>query len=125
MTTLNHANLTSYDVPSLTHFFHTVFGLHVLQERGAGFALLRDDSGFLLTLMHDKHMTPDADYPGNFHVGFLFDSREEVQARYDALSGANYLAPQPAKLKRGGPLAYGFYCQAPGGVTVEVSTFAS
>ena len=74
MTKLNHANLASYDVPSLTQFFCTVFGLQVLQERGASFAVLRDDHGFILTLMRDKHMTADAGYPGFFHVGFVLDS---------------------------------------------------
>jgi catechol-2,3-dioxygenase len=125
MTTLNHANLSSYDVPSLTQFFRIVFGLQVLQERGANFALLQDDNGFLLTLMRDKRMSPEEGYPDTFHVGFLLASQQEVQARYDALCTANYVAPRPAKLKRGGPPSYGFYCQAPGGVMVEVSTMAA
>jgi len=38
------------------------------------------------------------------------------------LSIRNYMAPKPAKLQRGGPPTYGFYYDAPGGVTVEVST---
>jgi hypothetical protein len=32
------------------------------------------------------------------------------------------MAPKPAKPQRGGPPTYGFYYDAPGGVTVEVST---
>jgi hypothetical protein len=41
---------------------------------------------------------------------------------HEALSARNYTAPKPAKLRRGGPEAYGFYYDAPGGVLVEVST---
>jgi hypothetical protein len=41
---------------------------------------------------------------------------------HESLSVRNYLAPTPTKLRRGGPEAYGFYHEAPGGVWVEVST---
>jgi catechol-2,3-dioxygenase len=122
MTTLNHANLTTYDVPALTEFFQNIFGLQVIDQRGGSLAVLRDASGFVLTLMRDKAMSPENGYPGFFHVGFLQPSKEAVNTHYEALAKANYAAPKPAKLQRGGPPTYGFYCQAPGGVTVEVST---
>jgi catechol-2,3-dioxygenase len=122
MQTLNHANLTTYDVPALTEFFQNIFGLHVINQRGMSIAVLRDASGFLLTLMRHKDMSEENGYPGFFHVGFLQPSQQDVDERYETLSKANYAAPKPAKLKRGGPPTYGFYCQAPGGVTVEVST---
>jgi hypothetical protein len=41
---------------------------------------------------------------------------------HDELSARNYMAPKPVKLQRGGRPTYGFYRDAPGGVTVEVST---
>jgi hypothetical protein len=41
---------------------------------------------------------------------------------HDKLSARNYMEPKPVKLQRGGPPTYGFYWDAPGGVTVEVST---
>jgi catechol-2,3-dioxygenase len=125
MQSLNHANLTTYDVPALTEFFQNIFGLQVIDQRGASLAVLRDTSGFLLTLMRDKAMTPDHGYPGFFHVGFLQPTQAAVDAQYEALAKANYAAPKPATLQRGGPPTYGFYCQAPGGVTVEVSTMAA
>ena len=125
MQTLNHANLTTYNVPALTEFFQNIFGLHVLEQRGMSFAVLRDDSGFILSLMRHKDMTPEHGYPGLFHIGFLQSTQEAVNAYYEALTKANYAAPKPARLKRGGPPTYGFYCQAPGGVTVEVSTMAA
>ena len=38
MATLNHTNLTSYNVPALKEFFCRVFDFQVLDERGNKFA---------------------------------------------------------------------------------------
>lgn len=122
MHTLNHANLTTYDVPALRTFLEGIFGLSTLETRGDKFAILQDAQGFLLALMFDKHMTAEKGYPGFFHVGFLQDGRSDVEDRHAAVVAAGYEAPAPAMLQRGGPPTYGFYCNAPGGVTVEVST---
>ena len=122
MATLNHTNLTTYNVPALTEFFRIIFDFQVLEKRADKMALLRNSDGFLLTLMYDKRMTPEQGYPGSFHIGFLQSSPEDVNQIHASLSSQNYPAPEPAKLRRGGPPAYGFYCDAPGGVVVEVST---
>lgn len=122
MYALNHVNLTTYDVPALQAFLERIFELRTLEARGDKFAILQDAEGFLLALMFDKHMTPEHGYPGFFHVGFLQDSRSIVDDRHIAIASAGYDAPAPAMLQRGGPPTYGFYCNAPGGVTVEVST---
>jgi hypothetical protein len=60
--------------------------------------------------------------PAHIHVGFLQPTRQGVDRIHEALSARHYGAPKPAKLQRGGPATYGFYCEAPGGVLVEVST---
>jgi catechol-2,3-dioxygenase len=122
MATLNHTNLTTYDVPGLTEFFCSVFGFEVNHRRGDKLVVLFDSGGFVLTLMYYRHMTPELGYPGLFHVGFFQPTRRAVDILYESLSARNYTAPKPAKLKRGGPSTYGFYCKAPGGVLVEVST---
>jgi len=122
MATMNHANLTTYNVPALTEFFCSVFGFQALDMRGDKLAVLRNPDDFLLTLMYDKGMTPDHGYPGLFHVGFLQPTQEDVDLMHQSLSAQNYEAPKPETLRRGGPAAYGFYCEAPGGVLVEVST---
>ena len=122
MATLNHTNLTTYNVPALKEFFRSVFGFQILDERGDKFAVLRNDEGFLLTLMHDQRMTPEQGYPGMFHVGFLQPTQQAVDRMHGTLAELRYMAPQPAKLQRGGPPTYGFYYDAPGGVVVEVST---
>ena len=122
MATLNHTNLTTYNVPALTEFFRMIFDFQVLEKRADKMAVLRNPDGFLLTLMFDKRMTPEQGYPGSFHVGFLQSTQGDVDQVHASLSSQNYLAPEPARLQRGGPPAYGFYCDAPGGVVVEVST---
>jgi catechol-2,3-dioxygenase len=122
MATLNHTNLTTYNVPALKEFFCRAFDFQVLDERGDKFAVLRNSEGFVLTLMYDKRMTPEQGYPGLFHVGFLQPTPHAVDLIHEALGARQYLAPKPVRLQRGGPATYGFYCKAPGGVLVEVST---
>ncbi len=125
MTRLNHTNLAVSNVPELTRFFETGFGFRVVDQRGTGkFAVLLGEDGFVLTLTHDKSVTPTT-YPSPFHVGFLFASAEEVQEYHARIVKAGFDAPTPAILERGGPKTFGFYCTPPGGVMVEVSTRAS
>ena len=78
MATLNHTNLTTYNVPALTEFFCSVFSFQVTEKRGDKLAVLRNSEGFLLTLMYDKLMTPEQGYPGLFHVGFLPPTQQAV-----------------------------------------------
>jgi catechol-2,3-dioxygenase len=122
MATLNHTNLTTYNVPALTEFFCSVFGFGTANTRGDKLAVLRNEDGFVLTLMFDKRMTREHGYPGLFHVGFLQPNEEEVDRIHEKMSARNFTAPKPEMLRRGGPKTYGFYCEAPGGVLVEVST---
>jgi catechol-2,3-dioxygenase len=122
MVTLNHTNLITYDVPALKQLFCSVFDFELLDERGSKLAVLRNSDGFVLTLMHDNHMTQQQGYPGLFHVGFLQTTQDAVDQMHEILVTRNYMAPKPEKLQRGGPPTYGFYYDAPGGVMVEVST---
>ena len=98
MATLNHTNLTSYNVPALKEFFCRVFDFQLLDERGDKLAVLRNSDGFLLTLMYDKRMTPEQGYPGMFHVGFLQPTQQAVDVMHETLSALDYVAPKPAKL---------------------------
>jgi catechol-2,3-dioxygenase len=122
MVTFNHTNLTTYDVPALTEFFVSAFDFQVADKRNDKLAVLRNADGFVLTLMHDKRMTPEHGYPGLFHVGFLQPTQQAVDTKHEELSTKNYAAPKPERLNRGGPPTYGFYYKAPGGLLVEVST---
>jgi catechol 2,3-dioxygenase-like lactoylglutathione lyase family enzyme len=124
MTRLNHINLPVSNVPELTRFFQQAFGFRLADQSGAGtFSVLLGDDGFNLVLSHDKIGGPKA-YPGFFHVGFLVDSTSAVRQQHQRITDAGFDPPIPAILERGGPKAYGFYHSAPGGVIVEVSTFA-
>jgi catechol 2,3-dioxygenase-like lactoylglutathione lyase family enzyme len=122
MTTLNHTNLSTTNVPELTEFFRSVFGFQLLDQSGDKMAVLRNHDGFVLTLTYDKNMIAGQDYPPTFHVGFLQPTAGAVDRVHREMEIRCYTPPAPARLKRGGPPAYGFYCNAPGGVVVEVST---
>jgi catechol 2,3-dioxygenase-like lactoylglutathione lyase family enzyme len=122
MATLNHTNLTTYDVPQLQNFFCTIFGFEAVENRGSKLAVLRNSENFILTLMFDKSMTPEQGYPGIFHVGFIQPDEPAVDRLYQKFGEFKYDPPKPELLTRGGPPTYGFYYKAPGGVLVEVST---
>jgi len=123
-TVLNHINIPVFDVPELSRFFQQCFGFRLVDQRGAGtFSVLQGDDGFILVLAHDKNVGPKT-YPALFHIGFLQDSADAVRQLHQRLLAAGFAAPVPAILERGGPKAYGYYYNAPGGVIVEVSTFA-
>ncbi len=122
MAKLNHINLAVAHVPELSRFFEVGFNFRVVERRGMGkFALLCNEENFLLVLMQDKNARVGS-YPALFHVGFGVDSVEHVYQYYNRLIDAGFDSPEPAKIDRPGPPVFGFYCTAPGGVLVEVST---
>jgi len=53
MATINHTNLTIYNVPALTEFFCSVFGFQVIDKRADKLAVPAEFRGLLLTLMYD------------------------------------------------------------------------
>jgi len=113
---LNHLNLTVPDVAASRSFFETYFGLRCLSTRGNNtLAVLADESGFILTL-NNFEKAERVEYPGAFHVGFMQESRERVDAVHDRLR-ADGFDPEPPKEFHG---AWTFYFRAPGGVLVEV-----
>jgi catechol-2,3-dioxygenase len=123
-TALNHINIPVSNVPELTSFFQQVFGFRLADQRGAGtFSVLLGEDNFILVLSYDKTVGPKT-YPSLFHIGFLQDSTSAVRQLHRRFTEAGFNAPTPAILERGGPRAYGFYYSAPGGLIIEVSTFA-
>ncbi|SNT18820.1 Glyoxalase/Bleomycin resistance protein/Dioxygenase superfamily protein [Granulicella rosea] len=122
MATLNHINLAVPHVPELCRFFEVGFNFRVVERRDQGkLAVLRNEENFLLILMQDRN-TRLGSYPALFHVGFDAGSVEHVYQHYQRLIDAGFDSPEPAKIERAGPPVFGFYCTAPGGVVVEVST---
>ena len=122
MTKLNHLNLAVSNVPELTRFFQAGFGFQLIAQRGSGnFNLLVGEDGFVLALLHDKAVTTQT-YPATFHVGFLVASTDKVLEHHRRITEAGFDAPAPGLLQQGGRNAYGFYCHAPGGLMVEVTS---
>jgi catechol 2,3-dioxygenase-like lactoylglutathione lyase family enzyme len=112
---LNHINLGVTDVPAATDFLVRHFGLrlaeHMPQTDAMGFTL--DDNDALISVFKAR----DATYPKIFHIGFLQDSRDAVDAMHDQLS-ADGCEPGSRATEHG---RYVFYVNAPGGFVVEVS----
>lgn len=113
---LNHVNLTVPDVRQTRAFFETYFGFRCVADRGRdALAVLIDESGFVLTLNNfDKAST--VEYPGAFHIGFMQESRERVDAIHEVLKSGGYEAEPPREFHG----AWTFYLRAPGGFLVEV-----
>jgi lactoylglutathione lyase len=111
---LNHLNLAVPDVPRMAEFLETFFGLRN-GGGNAGFTVLYDDDGLVLSLMKAGRSW-GAGYPGTFHLGFYVDSRVQVDELHQALVAAGHQADPPGDTGH----SYGFYVTAPGGVQIEV-----
>jgi lactoylglutathione lyase len=113
---LNHLNLTVPDVPKSKEFFETYFGFRCVMETGRdALAVLIDESRFVLTLNNFDKAT-EVEYPGAFHIGFMQESREQVDAIYERLKADGFDAEPPKEFHGG----WTFYFRAPGGFLVEV-----
>jgi lactoylglutathione lyase len=114
---LNHLNLTVTDARASAEFLQKYFGLreHEGVPPSPAFAMLRDDAGFVLTLMRAKRDVA-VEYPGFFHIGFVQVSEAAVDEVHSRLRADGFEAPSPARLHG----SWTFYVQAPGGFVVEV-----
>jgi catechol 2,3-dioxygenase-like lactoylglutathione lyase family enzyme len=113
---LNHLNLTVPDVPETQAFFETYFGFRRVAQMGRDtIAVLVDESGFILTLNNFDKAT-EVEYPGAFHIGFMQESRQQVDEMYERLKSAGLAAEAPKEFHG----AWTFYFRAPGGFLVEV-----
>lgn len=113
---LNHMNLSVPNVRQTREFFETHFGMRCVMEKGRDtIAILIDDSGFILALSNFENAT-EVTYPSAFHIGFMQESREQVDEIYKRLTSAG-IAAEPPKEFHG---AWTFYFHAPGGILVEV-----
>jgi catechol 2,3-dioxygenase-like lactoylglutathione lyase family enzyme len=121
---LNHANLVTADVAGLSDFFTGHFGFALLDMRGKdAFAVLQGSDGFALNLMKPSK-GEEAAYPDGFHVGFFIGNAQMVHAKHAELAGAGREPGDVQELTRGGVKSTTFYCNAPGGILVEVSAYA-
>ena len=118
---LNHLNLTSVDVPADRAMFETYFGLQCRTMRGRALAVMEDGHGMLLVLNDFARKRGAFSYPDDsdvHHIGFIRDSREEVDAINARLRADGWDAPEPRDYHG----AWTFYFRAKGGYFVEVAT---
>lgn len=113
---INHTNLTVSDAQGARRYFEKYFGLRSMDGTtdDAKFVGMRDDDGFVLTLMETKK--EDLSYPPTFHIGFLGQGMERTTAIYQQLINDGYDVKPPGHY-RGEEL----YIPTPFGFTVQVS----
>ena len=114
---LNHINLGVSDVAQAVDIFGHFFGLRPARGMPVNekMAFLHDDIGALLSVF----WVSDVVYPRVFHIGFLQDTPEQVQAVHAELIDAGFQIPPPRE--NHGRLT--FYFDAPFGVVIEVEAF--
>ncbi|MCJ2056341.1 VOC family protein [Methylobacterium sp. J-048] len=118
---LNHINLTSIDVPADVAMFETYFGLRTSVMRGKALAVMHDDDGMLLVLNDFAKKRGNFAYPEDsdvHHIGFIQDSRDQVDALNARLKVDGWDVPEPRDYHG----AWTFYFKAKGGYFVEVAT---
>jgi lactoylglutathione lyase len=114
--TLNHINVAVPDVARSREFFETYFSLRCIAARGKNaIAVMTDDTGLVFSLSNFEHKS-EVTYPSGFHIGFMQDSREQVDAMYDRLKAGGFEMDPPKEFHG----AWTFYFHAPGGIVVEV-----
>ncbi len=128
---LNHLNLCTSDVPSLSKLFTQHFAFTTLQAADTS-AMLQGSDGFSLVLTQiDPHAPPT--YPHSvlftrhisFHVGFMLAAPAHVHAKHQELQAAGW-QPKPIQtFKALGAAWTAFYCPAGDGIEVEVNAHIS
>ncbi|MVT09919.1 VOC family protein [Chitinophaga tropicalis] len=101
--TINHLNLIVTDVTRNVNFFETYFNFKCEAVKGDNvLAVLKNTGDFTLVLMKGE----EASYPKDFHIGFMVDSEEEVEAIHKKLlDGQINITRAPGKIRN----SFGFY----------------
>ncbi|MEI6097948.1 MAG: VOC family protein [Alphaproteobacteria bacterium] len=112
---MNHMNIPVTDVVAAADFLTTHFAMTLSAPATKKFAMLRDDAGMVLVLSNFEGIT-ESQLPSAFHVGFMMDSRAEVDMVHQKLTAAGYTCDPPRLMH----FSWTFYMTAPGGYTLEV-----
>jgi lactoylglutathione lyase len=114
---INHLNLSVANVPETARFFEEFFGFRCAEQKGRdSLFVLLDETGFGFTLSN-LGRTAKHEYPRDFHIGFLQENKEQVEAIHQRLKAAGYVEKPPQSMHG----SWGFYVFAPGGIQIEVS----
>lgn len=116
---LNHINLVVPDVATACSFFEQYFDFTTEEVKGDHMiAVLNGKDSFVLVLMAAAlNKTGPVTYPDAFHIGFLTDTRGEVERIYERLHAGGHATKAPQKIRD----SFGFYFHMQG-VMIEVST---
>lgn len=110
---LNHLNLTVSDVPGTRKLLEKYFGFRGREKGGSDkFDIVFDDEGLVLTLMKGAEIS----YPNSFHIGFVQESEEQVNAINQRLKEDGFDVKPPRRFHG----SWTFYFRAPGGFLIEV-----
>ena len=110
---VNHLHLIVPDVGTCCAFFEKYFDLR-RSGGNNGLTVMRDDDGFVLTLMK-AGANSDRGYPEHFHVGFFIADETRVDAIHRRMAADGVEVSTPVRTH-----AYSFYAGTPGGFRVEV-----
>lgn len=112
---LNHIDLQVPDVQQAAAFFVRWFGFALESNpHSPAMAILRGEGNFSLVL---QRRAEGERYPATFHVGFLLDTPDEVQA-FHARAREAGLAIGELERNGRGTLSY---LRGPGDILIEVS----
>ncbi|MCF6401452.1 VOC family protein [Chitinophaga filiformis] len=106
--TINHLNLPVSDVAGAITFFESHFDFKCLETKGDNMiAVLRNPANFTLVLMSSKmNRNDNTAYPDAFHIGFILESIEKVNATFSQLkAGGVQIEREPQKIRD----SFGFY----------------
>ena len=78
---LNHLDLAVSNVAETRDFFVSYLGFQVKSEPSDKMSILSGDDGFVLVISQLKTSDPPK-YPGQFHIGFILKSIDEVYQVY-------------------------------------------
>lgn len=116
---LNHLDLMVPDVAAACDFFVKYFGFTVVEKKGRDALTVLRHSGGMALVFSNLGRLEAVGYPRDFHIGFVVDTRAEVDATYEKLA-ADGVAAEPPKRLHGG---WVFYVITPGGISAEVASY--
>lgn len=118
---LNHVNLVVDDLDEAQDFFRRSFGFEPVDRKGEAVAVMADGQGFTLVLSNARTFGGEVPvrYPEGFHVGFILETREQVDRAHGRLAAAG--AADTGRAPRLMRDSYGFYFEALNGILFEVS----
>lgn len=113
MMDMNHIQLNTADVEAAAKFYGHFFDFTVQKRHGNGL-FLWNQLGFMMAV---NPLPENPVFPDWFHIGFRFDTPEEVKSLYKKMTVEN--SPIKAELQEHDDFVF-FRCLDPTGYVVEV-----